>query len=161
MERNHNLETQNSDESAFQMARDTKKIDSKGRFFIPSKQKEELGSEVIVTNSLDTGYLCVYSKERFEFIKSQIKKFNTMDPAARKIKREIIGEHIEVNVDSQGRITVTPELWERIGAQPGGEICVFSDEEKLDICTKEFYDNEDHNLGAIEGLETKYFVEGL
>lgn len=143
------------------MARDTKKIDSKGRFFIPSKQKEELGSEVIVTNSLDTGYLCVYSKERFEFIKSQIKKFNTMDPAARKIKREIIGEHIEVNVDSQGRITVTPELWERIGAKPGCEICVFSDEEKLDICTKEFYDNEDHDLGSIEGLDTKYFVEGL
>ena len=144
------------------MARDIKKIDAKGRFFIPAKQKELLGEEVVVTNSLDVGYLCVYSKDYFDNkIMPQLSKLNTMDANARKIKRAIIGEACEVSVDSQGRIAVNSELWDRIGAKPGDEICVFNDAGKLDICTKSFYDSEDHDLSSIEGLETKYYVEGL
>ena len=144
-----------------ELARDTKKIDAKGRFFIPAKQKDELGSELVVTNSLDVGYLCVYSKEHFAGIREQLGKLNSMDPKVRRIKRAIIGEALDVNVDSQGRISVTAELWEKIGANPGDEICVFNDEGKLDICTKTFYENEDHDIGSIEGLETNYYVEGL
>ena len=142
--------------------RDVKKVDAKGRFFIPAKQKELLGEEVVVTNSLDVGYLCVYSKDYFDNkIMPQLSKLNTMDANARKIKRAIIGEACEVSVDSQGRIAVNSELWDRIGAKPGDEICVFNDAGKLDICTKSFYDSEDHDLSIIEGLETKYYVEGL
>ena len=100
--------------------RDIKKVDAKGRFFIPAKQKELLGEEVVVTNSLDVGYLCVYSKDHFEnVVKTQLAKLNTMDANARKIKRAIIGEACEVSVDSQGRISVNSELWDRIGAKPG------------------------------------------
>jgi len=142
--------------------RDIKKVDAKGRFFIPSKQKEKLGAEVVVTNSLDIGYLCVYSKDHFENeVIPQLAKLNVMDVNVRKIKRAIIGEACEVTVDSQGRIAVNSELWDRIGAKPGDEICVFNDAGKLDICTKSFYDDEDHDLSTIEGLETKYYVEGL
>ena len=142
--------------------RDVKKVDAKGRFFIPTKQKEKLGTEVVVTNSLDVGYLCVYSKDHFEnVIKPQFADTNALDPIIRKIKRVIIGEACEVSVDSQGRISVNSELWDRIGAKPGDEICVFDDDGKLDICTKTFYDNEDHDLSNIEGLETTYYVKGL
>ena len=143
------------------MGRETKKIDAKGRFFVPSKQKDELGEEVVVTNSLDKGYLCVYSREHFEFLKSQIGKLNSMDPNVRRIKRAIIGEAMELRIDSQGRLSVSSELWERIDAKPGDEICVFNDDGKLDICTKALYETEDHDIGSIEGLDTKYFVEGL
>ena len=100
--------------------RDIKKVDAKGRFFIPSKQKEKLGAEVVVTNSLDIGYLCVYSKDHFEnVVRPQLAKLNVMDVNVRKIKRAIIGEACEVTVDSQGRIAVNSELWDRIGAIPG------------------------------------------
>ncbi|MBR3082647.1 MAG: hypothetical protein IKH06_07340 [Clostridiales bacterium] len=143
------------------MARDIKKIDAKGRFFIPAKQREQLGDEVVVTNSLDKGYLCVYSKEHFAHIAEQIRKLNSMDSKVRTIKRAIIGEAAEVSVDAQGRIAVSAELWERIAAKAGDEICVFNDDGKLDVCAKSFYDNEDHDLSNIEGLETDYYVEGL
>ena len=73
-----------------------------------------------------------------------------MDPNVRKIKRAIIGEASEVSVDSQGRIAVNAELWERIFAKAGDEICVFNDDGKLDICSKSFYENEDHDLSNIE-----------
>ena len=143
------------------MARDTKKIDAKGRFFIPTKHKEGLGDKLVVTNSLDKGYLCVYPAEAFEKVKEQLGKLNSMDIQVRKMKRMIIGEALECNIDSQGRISVTRELWDRIGAQPGEEICVFDIDGTLDICTKAHYDAEDYDLSAIEGLETKYYVEGL
>ena len=143
------------------MARDTKKIDAKGRFFIPAKRKEALGSEVVVTNSLDTGYLCVYSKARFERVKAQLEKLNSVDRNIRRLIRGIVGEALEVDVDSQGRISVTAELWERIGASAGDEICIFNFDDKLDICTREFYNNEDHDIGALGDLESTYFIEGL
>ena len=143
------------------MARDTKKIDAKGRFFIPTKHKEGLGEELVVTNSLDTGYLSVYPAVNFRKIEKKKKKLNSMDAKVRKLKREIIGEALECSVDSQGRIKVSDELWERIGAKPGDEICVFDVDGKLDICTKAHYDEEDHDISSIEGLETTYFVEGL
>ena len=147
--------------STAKVARDIKKIDAKGRFFIPAKQREQLGDEVVVTNSLDKGYLCVYSKARFDHIAEQIRKLNYLNPKVRIISRAIIGEACEVTVDSQGRIAVSAELWERAFAKAGDEICVFNDAGKLDICAKSFYDNEDHDLSNIEGLETDYYVDGL
>ncbi|MBR4431400.1 MAG: hypothetical protein IKS75_08900 [Clostridiales bacterium] len=144
------------------MARDIKKIDAKGRFFIPSKHKDKLGGEVVVTNSLDKGYLCVYSKDRFENrIKPEIRDINKLSPAGRKLEKIILLEASEVNVDAQGRIPVISELWERIGAKAGDEICVFNDDDKLLICTKAHYDNEDHDLGDLEGLENLFNVTGL
>jgi len=143
------------------MARDTKKIDAKGRFFVPTKHKEEIGDSLVVTNSLDVGYLCVYSEAEFKKITEQLGKLNSMDPKVRRLKRYILGEALDVNIDSQGRISVTSELWEKIGAKPGDEICVFNVDGKLDICTKAHYEAEDHDIGSMDGLETTYFVEGL
>ena len=143
------------------MARDTKKIDAKGRFFIPAKHKDDLGEQLVVTNSLDSGYLCVYPAESFRKVAEQIGKLNSMDPRVRKMRRLIIGEALEVSVDTAGRIKVSDELWERIGAEHGDEICVFDIDGKLDICTRAHYDSEVHDLSSIAGLETDYFVEGL
>ena len=143
------------------MARDTKKIDAKGRFFIPTKFKEAMGEDLVVTTSLDTGYLSVYTAEAFKKVTQQLKGLNSFDPKVRWIKREILGEALEVKVDSQGRIKVSDELWERIGAQSGDEICVLDVDGKLDICTKAFYAEADHDISSIVGLESAYFIEGL
>ena len=143
------------------MARDIKKIDAKGRFFIPSKVREKLGDEVFVTNGLDKGYLSVYSKARFEHVTERINALNQLDEKVRMLGRFIVSEALDVTVDSQGRIAVNTELWERINAQPGDEICVFNNADKLEICTKSFYDNLEHDLSTIMGMETAYYVDGL
>ena len=59
------------------MARDIKKIDAKGRLFVPTRQRDTFGDTVVVTNSLDKGYLCVYTEERFERIKEDTKSWRT------------------------------------------------------------------------------------
>ena len=93
------------------MARDTKRIDAKGRFIISTRLKDLMGTDLVVTNSLDKGYLCVYSKEHFDSIKDQLSKLNSMDNNVRTIQRAIVGEALEVSTDSQGRISITNELW--------------------------------------------------
>ena len=143
------------------MARNDKKVDAKGRFFIPTKVREKLGEEVFVTNSLDKGYLCIYSRERFERISKEFDDLNKLNPKIRIIERMIISEAAEVTVDSQGRIAISSELLERISAKPGDEICVFDQADKLEVCAKSFYDNQDFDLSAIAGLETEFNVSGL
>ena len=143
------------------MARDIKKIDARGRFFLPAKLKEKFGRDLVATISLDQGYLCVYTAENFENIKKQIAKINSLDPVKRILERAVLGEALELTPDSQGRITLTSELWERIGAKPNDEICVIDILDKLEICRKSFYEENRIDLNALVGLDEKYYVEGL
>ena len=143
------------------MGRETKKIDAKGRFILSSKLCESMGKELVVTNSLDSGYLCIYTPESYEKIKNQIKRFDGFRKQVRILERAIISEHQDVTVDSQGRVSISSELWERIDAVPGCEICLFPLDDRIDICTKDHYDKEEHDLSAIEGLESLYSAAGL
>ena len=143
------------------MARDIKKIDAKGWFFIPSKLKNKFGDGLVATISLDQGYLCVYTVADFEKIKDQFRKNNSMDPVIRTLARALIGESLELVPDSQGRVSLTSELWEKIGAKPGDEICVIDVLDKIEICTKDFYEGNHVDISQIVGLDTKYYVEGL
>lgn len=143
------------------MARDIKKIDAKGRFFIPSKFKEKFGGDLVVTVSLDRGYLCVYTAETFEKIEEQFAEMNSSEPEFRVMERWILGEALEVKVDSQNRISLTSELWERIGAKPGDEICVSSMRNKLEICTKKFFDDNEVDYDTLRSLGGKYYVKLL
>ena len=64
-------------------------------------------------------------------------------------------------MDSQGRIAVSNELWENIGAVPGDEICIFDEDDKLEICTKAFYDGGKTDLSELAGMESQYYVSSL
>lgn len=143
------------------MATDIKKIDAKGRFFIPSKFKEKFGGDLVVTVSLDRGYLCVYTAETFKEIEDQFEELNSSEPEFRMMERWILGEALDVSVDNQGRIALTSQLWGRINAKPGDEICVRSMRNKLEICTKTFFDSNEVDFDTLRHLGEKYYVRKL
>ena len=126
------------------MARISNKIDSKGRFFIPAKSREAFGGPIVVTKSLDRGFLCVYTREHYKTIEKQLKDLNGLDPRIRQLQRYILGEAQFCEVDNQGRLSVLPNLWRAIDAAPGDEISVmdFNDGEKMEICTAKRYVEE-------------------
>ncbi|MCQ2533663.1 MAG: hypothetical protein MJ172_03745 [Clostridia bacterium] len=139
------------------MARDVKKIDNKGRFYIPARIKDEFSGDLVVTNSFDRGYLCVYKREDYEKLeKDFLGNANYFSRDARIFQKLIIAPKIDVTLDSQSRLTITDELWENIGALRGDDICVFDVGSRLEICTVETYKNEDWDYGAIERLSEKY-----
>jgi len=144
------------------MARYTNKIDSKGRVFVPSKLRDSMGQSIVVTLSLDKGYLSAYTEERFDHIRKQFEALNSMDPQVRSVMRLIIGESLVCDLDSQGRISVSSELWEHIGVGPSEEISIIDLGDKLDICSKAFYEKKKEELSSVMDLDlTAYNVTGL
>ncbi|MBP7402082.1 MAG: hypothetical protein KBA30_05640 [Clostridia bacterium] len=145
------------------MAKYTHTIDAKGRIFLPSKLRGDLGSPVYVTHSLDEGYLAGYAAKPFQSIRDQIAALSGTDPLVREMRREIIGEAMSCDVDSQGRISLSEELWNHIGVQPGDEVYIIYMFDKLEICSKTRY--EQKRLAGGPPLTsqdlTKYDVKGL
>ena len=121
-----------------------------------------MGKSLVVTLSLDSGYLSVYTEERFANIRRQFEALNSMDPKVRSVTRLIIGEALNCDLDSQGRISVSSELWEHIGTGPSEEISIIDLGDKLDICSKTFYEKKKEALSSVMDLDlTEYNVTGL
>ena len=130
------------------MARFTHTIDAKGRVFVPARLREGMGSSLIVTLSLDDGYLSAYSPDNFRIIREQINQLSGTDPAVRRLKRSIIGEAMACEMDGQGRISVSEELWSHISVRPGDEVCFIDMFDKLEICSKAFYNKQNEEQGS-------------
>ncbi len=144
------------------MARYTHTIDAKGRVFVPARLRDSLGSALVVTLSLDDGYLSAYTTDSFKAIREQISQLSGTDPAVRRLKRTIIGEAMVCDLDGQGRISVSEELWSHIHVAPGDEICFIDMFDKLEICAKSFYTQQQEEQGSLAGVDLSRFdVRGL
>ncbi len=144
------------------MARYTHTIDAKGRVFVPARLRGTIGSALVVTLSLDDGYLSAYTPEHFHEIRQQISQLSGTDPAVRMLKRLIIGEAMVCELDGQGRISISDELWSHITVNRGDEICFIDMIDKLEICAKSFYEKQKEEQGSLADLDlTRFDVKGL
>lgn len=144
------------------MARYTHTIDAKGRVFVPARLRDSIGGSLMVTLSLDDDYLSAYTPEQFRLIRDQISQLSGTDPAVRQLKRAIIGEAMPCDLDSQGRISISDELWSHIGVGPGDEICFIDMFDKLEICSKVFYRTQKEEQGSLAKVDLlKFDVKGL
>ena len=144
------------------MARFTHTIDAKGRVFVPARLRDSLGASLIVTLSLDDGYLSAYTPENFRQIREQIGQLSGTDPSVRLLKRSIIGEAMACDLDSQGRISISDELWSHINVGPGDEICFIDMFDKLEICSRSFYQKQKEEQGSLAGVDLSRFdVKGI
>ncbi len=137
-------------------------IDAKGRVFVPARLRESIGGSLIVTLSLDDGYLSAYTPENFRGIRDQINQLSGTDPAVRRFKRAILGEAMVCELDSQGRISISEELWSHIQVKPGEEICFIDMFDKLEICSKAFYQQQKEEQGSLSEVDLSRFdVKGI
>lgn len=144
------------------MARFTHTIDAKGRVFVPARLRDSLGASLIVTVSLDDGYLSAYTPENFRLIREQISQLSGTDPSVRLLKRSIIGEAMACDLDSQGRISISDELWSHINVRPGDEVCFIDMFDKLEICSRSFYQQKKEEQGSLAGVDLSRFdVKGI
>lgn len=120
-----------------------------------------MGPRMFVTINQDKNYLSVYSESRFQEIVDSFNNQSMTTVQIRNARRAILGEALECELDSQGRISVTAELWDRIGAKPSTEICIYQYSNMLEICTAAYYestkDDEASNSFDLEG----YDIRGL
>ena len=86
-------------------------VDPKGRLIVPSKFRELLGAEFVVTRGLD-GCLFVYPMDRWEAYVADLKKLPLTDKNARLFMRFIVAGATTCELDKQGRILIPSVLRE-------------------------------------------------
>ena len=86
-------------------------VDGKGRLIVPSKFRESLGDEFVVTKGLD-GCLFVYSNEEWANIEEKFRNVPLTTKDARKFSRFFFAGAATCEVDKQGRILLPAVLRE-------------------------------------------------
>ncbi len=91
-------------------------IDTKGRLIIPSKFREQLGDEFIVTKGLD-GCLFVFPKNEWQIFEEKLRTLPLTQKNARKFTRFFVAGATICEVDKQGRILLPQTLREFAGLE--------------------------------------------
>lgn len=86
-------------------------IDAKGRVIVPSKFRETLGDEFVVTKGLD-GCLFVYDNNEWAVFEEKLKSLPITNKDARQFVRFFLAGAASVEVDKQGRILLPGSLRE-------------------------------------------------
>jgi MraZ protein len=112
-------------------------IDSKGRIIIPSKFREDLGEEFVITLGLD-GCLFAYPNKEWNAF---VEKLQTLPGTkeARQLQRYFMAGAAACEVDKQGRILIPTKLRETAALDK--DIVFVGVMNKIEIWSKERWDN--------------------
>lgn len=111
-------------------------VDPKGRLIVPSKFRELLGAEFVVTRGLD-GCLFVYPMDSWEAYVADLKKLPLTDKNARLFMRFIVAGATTCELDKQGRILLPATLREFAGLEK--DVVLVGVLTKIEIWDKDRY----------------------
>ena len=122
-------------------------IDAKGRLIIPSKYREILGDEFVVTKGLD-GCLFVYDNEEWQKFAEKLYDLPLISES-RKFTRHFLAGATTAEVDKQGRILIPGNLREFAGLEK--DVKLIGVGKRVEIWSKEKYEGavEDENMDEI------------
>lgn len=89
-------------------------IDAKGRLIIPSRFREVLGDEFVVTKGMD-GCLFVFADPEWQAFEEKLRNLPMIDKEARQFTRFFLAGAASVEVDKQGRVLLPAVLREFAG----------------------------------------------
>ena len=113
-------------------------LDLKGRVIIPSKFREDLGGDFIMTKGLDN-CLFVYPKTEWDSFESKLKQLPITSKDARAFVRVFFAGASECELDKQGRVTIPQNLREH--GKIDKDIVIIGVSTRLEIWGKEEWEN--------------------
>lgn len=138
-------------------------IDAKGRLIIPSKFREALGNEFVLTKGLD-GCLFVFPMKEWEAFEEKLRSLPLIDKNARKFSRFFLAGASTCELDKQGRILVPGTL--REFAQMDKEVVLTGMLDRIEVWSKEqwlennAYDDMDDIAQSMQELGLNILMEG-
>lgn len=109
-------------------------IDTKGRLIIPSKFRDGLGKEFVVTKGLD-GCLFVYPNEAWREFEEKLRTLPLMNKSARQFSRFFVAGAAMCELDKQGRILLPATLREFAGLDK--DVVLTGNLDRVEIWSKE------------------------
>lgn len=113
-------------------------LDEKGRLIIPSKIREELGNNIIITKGFEN-CLVIYSEKEWVKEVSKLKSLPFTKKDARSFTRIFLSGATNEEFDKQGRIKIASPLIEYAGLTK--ECIIIGVNDKLEIWSKEKWDS--------------------
>jgi MraZ protein len=108
-------------------------LDDKGRLMIPARYRDLLAAGAYITQGFDK-CLMVMTEAHFAEVYALINAMNMADQSARMLRRMILSNAYQVEVDKVGRILVPQNLREFLGIA-SGELIVAGQGEYFEIWT--------------------------
>ncbi|MDE7224134.1 MAG: division/cell wall cluster transcriptional repressor MraZ [Acetatifactor sp.] len=115
-------------------------IDTKGRLIVPSKFRDQLGDEFVVTKGMD-GCLFVYANEDWNAFEQKLTSLPLINKEARKFARFFLAGAAQVEVDKQGRILLPSNLREFAGLEK--DVVLVGVGSRIEIWSRENWENMD------------------
>ena len=133
-------------------------IDAKGRMITPSKFREELGEEFVLTKGLD-GCLSIYPRDEWKNFEEKLKALPLNDKNARAFLRFFVASATMCELDRQGRILVPQTLREFAGLNK--DVVLTGNLTRIEVWSKEkWLENSNYeDMDAIaEGMQNMGIV---
>ena len=130
-------------------------VDAKGRLIIPSKFREILGDEFLISKGID-GCLFVYANDDWKAFEEKLTSLPLINKEARQFARFFLAGAAQVEVDKQGRILLPASL--RSFANLDKDVVLVGVGSRIEIGDKEKYEalsadeNMDDIANAMEAL---------
>ena len=130
-------------------------VDAKGRLIVPSKFREQLGDEFVVTKGLD-GCLFVYENTEWKALEEKLHALPLTNANARKFSRFFLAGATTCEVDKQGRILLPAVLRDFAGIDK--EAVLVGVGSRIEIWNREAwnqsntYDDMEEIAETMEGL---------
>ena len=132
-------------------------IDTKGRLIIPSKFRDILGDDFVITKGLD-GCLFLYPANEWKIFEEKLRTLPLTNKNARTFTRFFLGSAVDGGLDKQGRVLISSAL--RAFAGLDKEVVLVGVLDRVDICDKSKWeenntvieDNMDDIAGRMEEL---------
>lgn len=115
-------------------------IDTKGRLIVPSKFRDQLGDEFVVTKGMD-GCLFVYANEDWSAFEQKLTSLPLINKEARKFARFFLAGAAQVEVDKQGRILLPSNLRDFAGLEK--DVVLVGVGSRIEIWSRENWENMD------------------
>ncbi|MDG6786028.1 division/cell wall cluster transcriptional repressor MraZ [Glaesserella parasuis] len=138
-------------------------IDSKGRIAIPTRYRAELlesyHGSFVCTVDIRQPCLLLYPLHEWEIVEQKLLALSNFDPAQRRIQRVMQGFATECEMDSAGRILLSPTL--RQHAQLEQQIMLVGQLNKFEIWQDQQWQKQISEDLAIGGSEEMLHCEAL
>ncbi len=130
-------------------------IDTKNRFIVPAKFRDELGLTCVITKGLDN-CLVIYPMETWMQQQALYAKLPRSDEQVRSFLRYTYQNAFDCEVDKQGRTVLPAYLREMAGIKK--ELVTIGMIDRIEIWAKEIYDNNETG-GRLSSDSLKSFSE--
>ena len=120
-------------------------IDAKGRLIIPSKFRELLGEEFVLTKGLD-GCLSIYPMDEWKAFEEKLRALPLTNKNARTFTRFFVAGATNCELDKQGRILLPATLREFAGLEK--DVVLTGMLNRIEIWSKDKW-NENNSLDDV------------